>query len=121
MKKSDEFELDEKYELPQPGNREIVKEKSKDHYTFYGKSGNFVDESEAFAKTITYDTVTHYFVWIWKGDLYESYGHEILRRGQDNNAKSVKVSRKVFESYLKYLKTKNRIYLTTARRLKMQG
>jgi hypothetical protein len=93
--------------------KKIVK---KENYTFFGKGGNSVDEPEAFAKLVSYEKFDMYFVWFWKGDLYDPYGMDILRRSQNMLAKYVKVTRPVFESYIKYLKTKNKAFYTSARR-----
>jgi hypothetical protein len=121
MKKSDEFELENKYTLPKAGHRDIPKKEGREHYTYYGKGGNEVDETEAFARVIAYENAEHHFIWFWKGELYDPYGHEILRRNQNMMAKYVRVNRKIFENYIRYLKTRNKIFYTTARRDKMRG
>lgn len=124
MKKSNEFEVENKITLPKntkEGHRDIVKKEGREHYTHYGKGGNEVDEAEAYARSVTYQNTEHFFIWFWKGDLYDPYGWEVLRRSQEQMAKYVKVNRKIFENYIRYLKTKNKIFYNTARRDKMRG
>jgi len=89
--------------------------------TFYGKGGNLVDESSSYVKVLTHGKWEKYFIWFWMGELFDPYGPYILRKSQQESAKFKVVKVDVFELYMKYLKTKNRIYYTQARRLCMGG
>lgn len=87
-----------------------------DEEIFFGKGGNQVDSSECFAKILKTQYKEHYFVWIWRGDVFDPYGTDLLLRSQNFIAKFAKVNKDVFENYIKYLKTKNRAYYNYARR-----
>jgi len=106
--------------ITDPKNPDKPVPEVKENYTFYGKGGNEVDESEAFAKCVAYKNAEHFFIWFWKGDLHDPYGVDILRRNQNMLAKYVKVSRKIFDNYIRYLKTKNKAFYNSARREKMR-
>lgn len=87
---------------------------------FYGLAGKIVDsEPRALAKVITKNSKEYFFVWFWRGDLYDPYGPDILRKSQQFMSKFMKVNKEVFDFYYKYLKTKNRIYLTRAKRMSL--
>ncbi len=82
---------------------------------FFGKGGNQVDSSDCLAKILKTVHKEHYFVWVWRGDIFDPYGTDILMRAAFT-AKFCKVNKDVFENYIKYLKTKNRAYYNYARR-----
>jgi hypothetical protein len=82
----------------------------------YGKGGNIVEESECFAKSVLVAEKEYYFIWAWRGDVFDPYGTDILRRSQSFSAKFVKVSKELFDNYIKYLKTKNRAFYHFCRR-----
>jgi len=86
--------------------------------TYFGKGGNSVaDENSAFSKITTVGKWDVYFIWFWRGVLFDPYnGTDILRRSQETQAKFKKVDKETFELYMRYLKTKNMLYLTRARR-----
>lgn len=89
----------------------------RDHYTYYGKGGNEVEESEALAKCVCYTNSNYYYLWMWRGDIYDPYGMDILRR---STAKYVKVNRIIFDNYVRYLKSKNKAFYNIARREQMK-
>lgn len=88
--------------------------------TFYGKGGNIVDENSSLVKVFVQGKWEKYFVWFWRGELFDPYGTDILRKSQQESAKFKVVKKEVFELYMKYLKSKNRIFFTRARRLNME-
>jgi hypothetical protein len=95
--------------------------------TFFGKNGREVQNENAYAKSvISYygynDSSCHYFIMTGRGELIDPYvvDYGISRNKISTMYKYKKVSEKAFESYLRYLKTKNRIHFTTARRLVME-
>jgi hypothetical protein len=86
-----------------------------DNEIFYGKGGNQVENSEAFAKILETKTGNYYFVWLSRGSLFDPYGINSVPRNSSIN-KFVRVSKDVFDNYFKYLKTKNMAFYTKARR-----
>jgi hypothetical protein len=106
MKRQDNVDISS-LNIPEPPYRSEV---------FYGKGGNIVDESSAFAKQMTVGKWDVHFIWFWRGHLFNPYGSDILRRSQEELAKLKKVSKDTFDLYMKYLKTKNTLYLTRAAR-----
>jgi hypothetical protein len=88
--------------------------------TFYGKNGIIVDEQAALIKVLIVGKWEKFFIWFWRGELFDPYGPDILRKSQQTSAKFKPVPKEVFELYLKYLKSKNRIFFTRARRLAME-
>jgi hypothetical protein len=85
--------------------------------TYYGMGGNAVEnETKALAKVVLIKEREYYFVWFWRGDLYDPYGPDILRKSQQFMSKFTKVNKATFEDYYRYLKTKNRLYLNRAKR-----
>jgi len=89
--------------------------------TCFGLGGNVVDETMALAKVIMINNNEYYLIWFWRGDLYDPYGPDILRRSQQFISKFKKVNKETFDNYFRYLKTKNRLYLTRAKRSSMEG
>lgn len=87
--------------------------------TYFGKSGNQVDENASFCKVLVVGKWEKYFVWMWRNELYDPYGSDILKRDRVQAKLSV-VSKETFVQYLRYLKTKNKLYFTRARRLNME-
>lgn len=90
---------------------------TKEHYTFYGKGGNEVEESESLAKSASYTNGVYYYLWMVRGDIYDPYGMDILRRA---TSKYVRVNRIIFDNYVKYLKSKNKAFYNIARREQMK-
>lgn len=87
--------------------------------TFYGKNGILVDEQSALVKVLVVGKWEKFFVWFWRGELFDPYGPDLLRKTQQESAKFKPISKEAFELYVKYLKTKNRLFFTRARRLAM--
>lgn len=88
---------------------------------FYGKGGNMVDENSSYIKVLTVGKWEVYFIWFWRGHLFDPYGGDILRKGTSEFAKNKKVSKETYEAYMKYLKSKNNMWLNLARRKSMDA
>lgn len=88
--------------------------------TFYGKGGNIVDENASLGKVLVVGKWEKFFIWFWRGEIFDPYGSDLLRKSQQESAKFKQVPKEVFNLYLQYLKTKNRIYFTRARRILME-
>jgi hypothetical protein len=92
--------------------------------TFFGKAAKECEEYSSLAKKVEVkysvtDLQYHYFVRVGRGELIDPYeANSTLSRKHVSEMFSYrKVSERVFNSFLKYLETKNRIHFTTARRL----
>lgn len=86
--------------------------------TFYGIGGNECEESRCFAKHYSINDGNSYYVWFSRGLPHDPYGMDTLNR-KAPYCKITKVPKEMFELYIKYLKTKNGIYLTLARRVNL--
>lgn len=93
--------------------------------SFYDKNGQTSTEENAYAKhTSTWsgleNTGERFYIKFNRGELVDP--HSI-----DSNIKTAKlqkfkkVSKEAFDTYLNYLKTKNRLHFTKSRRLAMMG
>ena len=94
---------------------------SKDE-VYYGMGGNAVEnETHALAKITRVNSKDYYFIWFWRGDLFDPYGPDILRKSSQFMSKFAKVNEETFTNYCRYLKTKNRLYLNRAKRSSLRG
>jgi hypothetical protein len=86
----------------------------------YGRSGSFLveDKDKIFAKCvyINEDGIKYkYYVLTYHNTIYDPFGPDSHReRTLDTILKNT--SKETFESYISYLKTRNRLYLTRANR-----
>lgn len=94
---------------------------------YIGKEGKDVSENTALAKTVTCnygyeDLSVQFFVRVGRGELIDPYqvDYGITKGKLSSMYKYKKVSEKAFNTYVKFLQTKNRIYFTNARRLIME-
>jgi hypothetical protein len=94
---------------------------------FVDKTGKECEEKFALAKTVTsnygYDNVSkQFFIRYGRAELIDPYGVDsgVSIAKLSSLYKFKKVSEKAYSAYLKYLKSKNRIHFTTARRLIME-
>ena len=94
---------------------------------FVDRTGNQCDEKIALAKTVTsnygYESVsTQYFIRYGRAELIDPHGVDsgVSTAKLSSLYKFKKVSEKAYIAYIKYLKSKNRIHFTTARRLIME-
>tara|TARA_R100000664_G_scaffold12302_1_gene19775 strand:+ start:836 stop:1189 length:354 start_codon:yes stop_codon:yes gene_type:complete len=103
--------------LPDPEKPDII---------FLGLKGEQTEEKKALAKCVTvnngYDnTSVQCFIRMGRGEIIDPYEIDF---GYTNkklaSLKFKKVSKKAFDNYTKYLKCKNRLYFTKARRLAME-
>ena len=83
---------------------------------FYGRNGVECEEPDAFAKHMTVNGGSSYFIWFKDSGTFDPYNGEILKRSSPL-CKFKSVNKDMFDFYIKYLKTKQRIYLTYCRRL----
>ena len=93
---------------------------------FLGIKGEQAEEKKALAKCVTsnrgYEDVSvQWFIRMGRGEIIDPYeidsGYNQKRLA---GLKFKKVSEKAFDNYIKYLKCKNRLYFTKARRLAME-
>ena len=97
--------------IPSPPKVEIM---------FYDTKGNESEEKNAIAKkvstSLTYENISiQRFVLYGRGELLDPHG--VDSRANKSFYKYKKVSEDAFENYMKYLKSKNTMYFTRARRL----
>lgn len=83
---------------------------------YYGKGGNLCEQGDSFAKILQTGKLEYYFIWVYRGNVYDPYGPDILRRSNKMLFKLVRVGREVFDNYIKYLKTKNRAFYNICNR-----
>ena len=96
--------------------------------SFFGEGGQIIsDEKSALAKVAicTYDhehVSTQHFIMFGRGEIIDPYQADsgYNKKTLSRMYKYKKVSSKCFDSYLKYLQTKNRIHFTNARRIFME-
>jgi len=106
--KEDVSDLD----LPDPLNPEI---------TFYNDKGQRVTkQDQGVAKRVktvlSYDNISiQQFILYGRGEILDP--HHVDFRSNRNFYKFKKVSKNAFDNYIKYLKSKNTLYFTRARRL----
>ena len=91
---------------------------------FIGKNGEESDEYSSVAKTVQInygfdDIRMQYYVRVGRGEIIDPFGidRNLNRKTIQDQYKFKKVGEKAFNSFMKYLTTKNRIHFTTARRL----
>lgn len=103
--------------LPDPQKFEIL---------FVGIKGEETEENKALAKSVTsnqgYEDVSvQWFIRMGRGEIIDPYGIDSgYNQKRLAGLKFKKVSEKAFDNYIKYLKCKNRLYFTKARRLAME-
>ena len=97
--------------VPDPPERSIK---------YIDKNGSECKENVAVAKTINEDDKKAYYILYGRGEIVEP--HQIdTNFAKNKTAYSFKkVTEQAFAAYNKYLKTKNRLYFTNARRLVME-
>jgi len=86
---------------------------------YFGKSAASVEEKEAFAyRVIVDDSESHYILYD-RAEIIDAY-NDRFTRSSSTTRRFKKVSKDCFAFYIKYLKTKNNLYFTRARRLVME-
>lgn len=93
-----------------------------EEFKFYGLQGLVVhDDNKALAMTVeSTNSSTKYYIKFTRGELVDPYTVDSNFK-VNKNIKYKKVSEKSFTEYLRYLKTKNRLYFTKSRRLAMEN
>ena len=96
--------------IPDPETRE-------EH--FYGLLGASVTQESAFAKVVRVGDYETCYIKYGRGEMFDPYGidREKVKRPYYSFKK---VSSKIFDHYMSYLKTEKRIFLTRANRLMME-
>ena len=77
---------------------------------YYGKGGNICDQDECYAKILKTEKGEFYFVWTFRGNIFDPYGSDIIRRSNRSLFKLTRISKDCFDTYFKYLKSKNKIF-----------
>jgi hypothetical protein len=86
---------------------------------FYGAKGVETEEKNALASLVETGKSQSYYVLYDRAEVVDAYNDRLTRSiSQTRNLR--KVSKKCFDLYMKYLKTKNTLYLTRARRTMME-
>jgi hypothetical protein len=98
--------------LPEPEN--IVR-------TYFDKNGNITSNPESsVAKVSECDEKKVYYVKYGRGELLDPHHIDSSMQIKRSYYMMKKVNQQIFESYVKFLQTKNRLYFTKARRLLME-
>ena len=87
--------------------------------TFIGAKGQEAEERESFAKTVQNGDFTTCYVRYGRGDLFDPFGPDKNMHNR-HYFDFKKVSESVFNYYIQYLTTTERIFLTRARRSMME-
>lgn len=88
--------------------------------TFFGKGGNAVDEAQSFCKIIVVGKWEKFFIWFWRDNPIDPYGAINFKRDDLLHAKLKQVPKESFKHYLRYLKTKNKLYYFRSNRLYLE-
>ena len=99
-------------DLPPPDKIEEV---------FFGVGGETTVSDSAFAKTVTSNGGTAFYIKYGRGELIDPYNTDSFRSHSGPLFKFKKVCQKSFDAYITYLTSKNRWYFTQARRLTMEN
>ena len=87
---------------------------------YLGKSGESVEEKNAFAYTASTASYKSYHILYDRGEIINPY-NDRFTKSSSVSRKFKKVSKECFDFYMKYLKTKNNLYFTRSRRLAMEN
>ena len=83
--------------------------------TKFDKNGDVTILSNYYAEIIISGGNTNYFIKTYAGSLHDPFG-PYSKRESTLDLKLKKVSQKIFNNYIEYLRTKNLKYLTSAQR-----
>ena len=86
---------------------------------YFGKSAASVQKKEGFAYRATVDQSESYYILYDRAEIIDAY-NDRFTRSSSSTRRFKKVSKECFDFYMKYLKTKNGLYFTRARRLVME-
>ena len=96
--------------LPDP---QVTKKK------FYESKGSETEEKNSFAMLSDVGKSQSYYILYDRAEIIDAY-NDRFTRSSSATRKFKKVSKECFDFYVKYLKTKNTLYFTRARRLIME-
>ena len=108
-------------------NKDVEIHEEKIVRSFYDKNGRITSDSTKSIAKMSYDEkrgegTAFYYIRMYRGELIDP--HSIDKNISTLNKAAFtekKVSKDCFEGYIKYLKTKNRLYFTKSRRLSMEN
>lgn len=106
------WENEDVSDLNLPDPQQITKQ-------YFGKSAASVDSNEAFAYSATVDKSSSYYILYDRAEIIDAY-NDRFTRSSSSTRRFKKVSKDCFDFYMKYLKTRNGLYFTRARRLVME-
>ena len=86
---------------------------------YFGKSSASVDKKEAFTYVSVVDGSCSYYILYDRAEIIDAY-NDRFTKSSSSTRRFKKVSKECFDFYMKYLKTKNGLYFTRARRLVME-
>lgn len=88
---------------------------------YLDKNGKETDtEQFAVAKVTTADDKKTYYIRYGRGEIIDPHHIDINFQRNDSYYKFKKVDQKAFDTYIKFLMTKNRLYFTMTRRIVME-
>lgn len=88
---------------------------------FFDKNAKEItNEDMAFAKKTTSDDKESYYIKYMRGDIIDPHHIDSGLRNTTYPKTFKKVNKQAFDSYIKFLQTKNRLYFTMARRIIME-
>lgn len=97
--------------LPEPQKVEKI---------YFDKSGSSCDEKSAYAMECVSESSSFFYIRFSRGELIDPHSIDSNTKLK-NNPDFKKVKKPCFDNYIKYLKTKNRLYFTRSRRLAMEN
>ena len=97
-------------DLPDPQNIEKL---------YFGKAAEEVGKKEAFASINRVDSSESYYILYDRAEIIDPH-NDRFTRSSSSTRRLKKVSKSCFDFYIKYLKTRNGLYFTRARRLVME-
>jgi hypothetical protein len=87
----------------------------------YNRNGvHALDGEKIFAKTVVGSKQPNFFVLTWNNSIYDPLGVDSHRENLIRTELK-KTSQKTLNSYLEYLRTNNKIYITQAQRSYING
>jgi len=89
------------------------------HKEYFGKSAASVQKKEGFVCRATVDQSESYYILYDRAEIIDAY-NDRFTKSSSSTRRFKKVSKECFDFYMKYLKTRNGLYFTRARRLVME-
>jgi len=89
--------------------------------TFFDKNGKETEDQDlALAKTSQMGDRINYYIKYNRGEIIDPHHTDYNNVRKNSNATFKKVNKKTFDTYSRFLKTKNVLYFTMARRMVME-